>query len=94
MNVDLLACQLQLVHMTKLFPVFYQVHFSFTALAVVPTQLGHTIVIVPTPINISRYKKCCQLCEISISNEYNYVPVHACAVSKGSQGVIVGFAYV
>ncbi len=42
-NVDLIARQLQLVHMTKLLPVFYQVHSSFTSLAVVPTQLGHTM---------------------------------------------------
>ena len=41
-KVDLLSRQLQLVHMTKLLPFFYQVHSSFTALAVVPTELGHT----------------------------------------------------
>ncbi len=44
-NVYLLAHQLQLVHMTKLLPVFYQVHSSLTALVVMPTQLGHTIVL-------------------------------------------------
>ena len=43
-NVDLLVCQLQWVHMTKLLPFVYQVHSSLTALAVVQTQLGHTIV--------------------------------------------------
>ena len=42
-NVGILVRQLQLVHMTKLFPVFYQVHSSSTLLVVVPTQLGHTI---------------------------------------------------
>ena len=43
-SLNLLARQLQLVHMTKCF--FYQVHSSFTVLAVVPTQLGHTIIII------------------------------------------------
>ncbi len=34
MNVGLLMRQIQLVHMNKLLPVFYQVHSSFTVLAV------------------------------------------------------------
>ncbi len=34
--------------MTKLLPVKYQMHSSITALAVVPTQLGHTIVVIAT----------------------------------------------
>ncbi len=33
-NVGLLMRQIQLVHMNKLLPVFYQVHSSFTVLAV------------------------------------------------------------
>ena len=42
--------------MTKLLPVFYQVHSLFTALAVVPTQLGHTIVNCDsTGTNVSYY---------------------------------------